>query len=482
MNIMYPKKLIETSTHGKSGSQLIKTMSKNTPTVPSPISCTPIGFSTIRYLNDSINRIRFKVNDEPILSLDSINASEPSFVTFINLMVGIHGDMIVRPPVTLISSLQSPTMFSLLGNESVSYEGGITETGTVNMLGHDISIENTVMTLPDMLTGEITYCRLGKVIKNPYKVEIHQFGDESSYYDTLLEYDFNKYQSDLDYNWNYGDPIIGVSCGGFPMVSFVPEALGDTEISYVYFSYSIDSDAFDDELFYGETITINGNGYIIADVLDAHDGIVVNDGVVRLESKDGGYRISSCCTVARQPITISIQNPYITFEDDDTDQTGLFKNFKITDNHRYDAVITPPAITPFRASNIIKLYMSNTQTSKLWGVISINGVSYGRQQFIDGFGTRSVFVNGLEFECRYDDDSYFIMSLGELYSTEVVNENIYYKIEIEFETGSNNLKPSNVEYKSNYNFREIVSNETSSLNVNANKVTAFMKYVQYQPM
>ena len=373
-------------------------------------------------------------------------------------------------------------MFSLLGNESVSYEGGITETGTVNMLGHDISIENTVMTLPDMLTGEITYYRLGKVIKNSYRIEIHQFGEESSHYDTLLEHDFNKDQRELDDNWSYGDPIIVMSCGAFPMVSFVPEALGDIETSYVYFRYEIDSDAFDDELFYGETITINGNGYIIADVLDADDGIVVNDGVVRLESWAGRFRISSCCTALRQPISISMENPYITFEDADPISHELFKNFKITNNHRYDAVITPPAITPFRATNIIKLYMSNTQTSKLWGVISINGVSYGRQQFIDGFGTRSVFVNGLEFECRYDDDSYFIMSLGELYSTEVVNENIYYKIEIEFETGSNNLKPSNIDYRNDYAYRYNNVNPTSSLNVNANKVTAFMKYVQYQPM
>lgn len=477
---MYVNKLIDKSAHGKAVSYLIRSNSTESPTVPSPISCTPIGFSTIRYLNDSINRIRFKVNDEPILSLDSINVSEPSFVTLNNLMVGIHDDMIVRPPVTLISSLQSPTMFSLLGNESVSYEGGITETGTVNMLGHDISIENTVIVLPDMLTEEITYYRLGKVIKNSYRIEIHQFGEESSHYDTLLEHDFNKDQRELDDNWSYGDPIIGMSCGAFPMVSFVPEALGDIETSYVYFRYEIDSDAFDDELFYGETITINGNGYIISDVLDADDGIVVNDGVMRLESRDGGFRISSCCTALRQPISISMENPYITFEDADPIRHELFKNFKITNNHRYDAVITPPAITPFRASNVIRLYMSNTQYSKLWGVISINGVSYGRQQFIDGFGTRNILVNGLVFECRYDDDSQFIMSLGELYSTEVVNENIYYKIEIEFETGSNNLKPSNIDYRNDYAYRYNNGNSTSSLNVNANKVTAFMKYVKYQ--
>lgn len=494
---MYPKKLIETSTHGKSVSHLIKTISKEAPVLP---KCVPVGICTIPFNINEMNSAdiySFRINDGDIVTFDPNTDNEPDFDVINKLVSVLYGkaaEFFTHPMIPGLFKFSLPDDRGVYGYPQ--YIGGVDIDGCVELLGHRINLENTVMEYPDLMTGEVTYYRISKAVSNPHKVEIlpSEEGD-FSLYDLLMETEFYKHQRLQTSTWIDGQPIVTLTCGGFELEPFIPTKLSDMEIGFVEFQTWAKSDADDTYNLLNNTyINIDNERYLFNDILDADDGVVVNDGVLKLESRDGSYLMSVCCTENRIPVNVRIDNSRLEFATMDNYPGGVrqfdegmsrpsYSNARVTDLSLLEACLTPPAIAPFHASSQTGLYVpysNHNGLTELWGEVTINGKSYGRKQFINGFREMNTAIGGHDFRFEYGDDGNLVIDLGSEYD-HGMNTNVYYKIEVKFDSDPMYLKPTNVWYNTrSWGIPFDNRNPTASLNVPTNTLTVFMKYTEMQ--
>lgn len=497
MNIMYPTRLIETSTHGKSVSHLIKTLSNK----PAPPKCTPIGIGTISfnpYDNIVPDVYSFRINDGDIVTVEmNVEVEIPPSLDVItkmyDFMTGKTDDAFVYPPIPLLYKFHLPDDIGV--HSYPQYVGGVDGDGCVELYDHRINLENTIMQYPNLVTGEVTYYRISKAVSKPHKVEILP-GEEGlfSFYDALMIDEFYRHQRLQISPWVDGEPIVTLTCGGFELEPFIPTELSDIELGFVEFQTWAKSDADDTYALLNNTyINIDDKSYLFNDILDADDGVVVNDGVLRLESRDGSYLMSVCCTENRIPVDVRIDNSRLEFVVMDNQPGGVrqldvgmplpsYSNARVTDVSLLEACLTPPAIAPFHASRQTGLYVpysNHDGLKELWGEVTINGKSYGRKQFIDGFrDDLNTVIDGHTFHFYYGDDGNLVINLGSDYG-HGMNTNVYYKIEVKFDSDPMYLKPTNVWYNTrSWNIPFNDRNPTGSLNVPTNTLTVFMKYTE----
>jgi hypothetical protein len=259
------------------------------------------------------------------------------------------------------------------------------------------------------------------------------------------------------------------------------------EIGFVEFQAWAKSDADDTYDLLDKTyINIGDQRYLFNDILDADDGVVVNDGVLKFESRDGSYLMSVCCTDSRTPVNIVINNPKLEFNlyGQPIGDGPQLTNARITDRSLLEACLTPPAIAPFHASRQTGLYVpysNHDGLNELWGEVTINGKSYGRKQFISGFRVMNTVIGGHDFRFEYGDDGNLVINLGSDYG-HGMNTNVYYKVEVKFDSDSMYLKPTNVWYNTrSWSVPFYDRNPTASLNVPTNTLTVFMKYTENAP-
>lgn len=495
---MYPKKLIETSTHGKSVSHLIKTLDKK----PAPPKCVPVGIGTIafnQYDNIVPDVYSFRINDGDIVTVE-MNVEMPPSLDVITKMydfvTGKTDDAFVYPPIPLLYKFHLPDDTGVYNYPQ--YVGGVDGDGCVELYDHRINLENTVMEYPNFIPGEVTYYRISKAVSKPHKVEILP-GEEGefSFYDALMSDEFYRHQRLQISPWVDGEPMVTLTCGGFELDPFIPTELSDIELGFVEFQTWAKSDADDTyDLLNNTYINIDDKRYLFNDILDADDGVVVNDGVLKLESRDGSYLMSVCCTENRIPVDVRIDNSRLEFVvmnrypmevrqlDGGMSPPG-YSNARVTDLSSLEACLTPPAIAPFHASRQTGLhvpYGNHDGLDELWGEVTINGKSYGRKQFINGFGEIITVIGEHSFRFRYGDDGNLVIDLGSDYD-HGMNTNVYYKIEVKFDSDTMYLKPTNVWYNTrSWNVPFYDRNPTASLNVPTNTFTVFMKYMEYRPM
>lgn len=486
---MYPKKLIETSTHGKSVSHLIKTMSKEAPVLP---KCIPVGIGTIPFDLNGVNSVdiySFRINDGDIVTVRGDSDSAPELDVINKLASVLYGktdEFFTHPMIPGLHKFSPPDDWGVHGYPQ--YIGGVDIDGCVELLGHRINLENTVMEYPDIMTENISYYRISKAVSKPHKVEIlpSEEGD-FSLYDLLMETEFYKHQRLQTPTWVDGQPIVTLTCGGFELEPFIPTKLSDMEIGFVEFQTWAKSDADDTYDLLNKTyINIGDQRYLFNDILDVDDGVVVNDGVLKFESRDGSYLMSVCCTDSRTPVNIVINNPKLRVNllSSNGDREVPYSNARVTNSSLFEACLTPPAIAPFHASSQTGLYVpysDHNGLKELWGEVTINGKSYGRKQFINGFRELSTVIGGHDFRFHYGDDGNLVINLGSDYG-HGMNTNVYYKVEVKFDSDPRYLKPTNVWY--NTRSRSVPfydKNPTASLNVPTNALTVFMRYTENDP-
>lgn len=499
MNITYPNKLIERLTHGKSTSHLIKTMSKEAPALP---KCIPVGIGTIPLdiiMMDNPDIYSFRINDGDIITVrtDTEDGFDiDALAKMDDFILGKTDDAFVYPTIPFLYKFHLPDDMRMYNYPQ--YVGGVDSDGCVELLGHRINLENTIMEYYDNITDEITYYRISKAVSKPHKVEILP-GEEGlfSYYDALMSDEFYRHQRLQVSPWLDGEPMVTLTCGGFELEPFTPTELSDMEIGFVEFQTWAKSDADDTyDLLDNTYININDDRYLFNDILDADDGVVVNDGVLKLESRDGSYLMSVCCTENRIPVDVRIDNSRLEFVVMDNQPGGVrqldvgmplpsYSNARVTDLSLLEACLTPPAIAPFHASRQTGLYVpysNHDGLDELWGEVTINGKSYGRKQFIDGFrDDLNTVIDGHTFHFYYGDDGNLVINLGSDYG-HGMNTNVYYKIEVKFDSDPMYLKPTNVWYNTrSWNIPFNDRNPTGSLNVPTNTLTVFMKYTENVP-
>lgn len=488
MNIMYPKKLIETSTHGKSVSHLIKTLGNK----PAPPKCVPVGIGTIafnQYDNNVPDVYSFRINDGDIVTVE-MNVEMPPSLDVITKMydfvTGKTDDAFVYPPIPLLYKFHLPDDMGMYNYPQ--YVGGVDSDGCVELYDHRINLENTIIQYPNLVTGEVTYYRISKAVSKSHKVEILP-GEEGlfSFYDTLMIDEFYRHQRLQISPWVDGEPMVTLTCGGFELEPFIPTKLSDIELGFVEFQTWAKSDADDTYNLLNNTyINIDDNRYLFNDILDADDGVVVNDGILKFESRDGSYLMSVCCTDSRTPVNIVINNPKLEFNlyGQPIGDGPQLTNGRVTDDSLLEACLTPPAIAPFHASNQTGLYVpyvNHEGLVELWGEITINGKSYGRKQFINGFRDINTIIDGHEFQFQYGEDGNLVIYLGSDFG-HYMNTNVYYKIEVNFDSDPMYIKPTNVWYNTrSWNIPFYSTNPTASLNVPTNTLTVFMKYSEHVP-
>ena len=493
---MYPKKLIETSTHGKSVSHLIKTLSNK----PAPPKCTPIGIGTISfnpYDNIVPDVYSFRINDGDTITVrtDTGDGFDIDALAKMNdFMTGKTDDAFVYPAIPLLYKFHLPDDMGMYNYPQ--YVGGVDGDGCVELYGHRINLENTIIELPNIITRDVTYYRISKAVSKSHKVEILP-GEEGlfSFYDALMSNEFYRHQRLQISPWVDGEPMVTLTCGGFELEPFIPTELSDIELGFVEFQTWAKSDADDTYNLLNNTyINIDDKRYLFNDILDADDGVVVNDGVLKLESRDGSYLMSVCCTENRIPVDVRIDNSRLEFVVMDNQPSGgvrqfdegmslpSYSNARVTDDSLLEACLTPPAIAPFHASRQTGLYVpysNHDGLKELWGEVTINGKSYGRKQFIDGFrDDLNTVIDGHTFHFYYGDDGNLVINLGSDYG-HGMNTNVYYKIEVKFDSDPMYLKPTNVWYNTrSWNIPFNDRNPTGSLNVPTNTLTVFMKYTE----
>lgn len=495
---MYPNKLIETSTHGKSVSYLIKTISKEAPVLP---KCVPVGIGTIPFDMDYMNSIdeySFRINDGDILTFSNDSNTMPELDVISKLFDFMYGkteEAFVYPVIPALHKFHLPDDVGMYNYPQ--YVGGLDMDGCVELLGHRINLENTVMEYPDIMTDKSTYYRISKAVSKPHKVEIFPSEEsDSSFYDFLMDTEFYKHQRLQIPTWVDGQPIVTLTCGGFELEPFTPTELSDMEIGFVEFQTWAKSDADDTYNVLDNTyINIDNERYLFNDILDADDGVVVNDGVLKLESRDGSYLMSVCCTENRIPVNVRIDNSRLEFATMDNHPSEVrqydggmplprYSNARVTDLSSFEACLTPPAIAPFHASSQTGLhvpYSNHNGLTELWGEVTINGKSYGRKQFINGFREMNTVIGGHDFRFEYGDDGNLVIDLGSEYD-HGMNTNVYYKIEVKFDSDPMYLKPTNVWYNTrSWGIPFDNRNPTASLNVPTNTLTVFMKYTENEP-
>ena len=483
---MYPKKLIETSTHGKSVSHLIKTMSKEAPVLP---KCIPVGIGTIPFdINEmgGADVYHFRINDGDVVTVEMNTDNAPDFDVINKLfdfMYGKTDEAFVYPAIPTLHKFHLPDDVGMYNYPQ--YVGGLDIDGCVELLGHRINLENTVMEYPDIMTNNINYYRISKAVSKPHKVEVLP-GEEGdfSFYDLLMETEFYKHQRLQTPTWVDGQPLVTLTCGGFELEPFTPTELSDMEIGFVEFQVWAKSDADDTYDLLNKTyINIGDQRYLFNDILDADDGVVVNDGVLKFESRDGSYLMSVCCTDSRTPVNIVINNPKLEVNllTSDREREVPYSNARVTNSSLLEACLTPPAIAPFHASRQTGLYVPysrHTGLKELWGEVTINGKSYGRKQFINEFREMRTVIGGHNFRFEYGDDGNLVINLGSEYG-HGMNTNVYYKVEVKFDSDPIYLKPTNVWYNTrSWSVPFYDRNPTASLNVPTNTLTVFMKYTE----
>lgn len=486
--IKYRTKLIEKLTHGKSVSHLIRTMSKEAPVLP---KCIPVGMGTIPLDMSGMNSVdvySFRINDGDIVTVRGDSDMVPDFDVINKLSSVLYGktdEFFTHPMIPGLHKFSLPDDWGVYGYPQ--YIGGVDIDGCVELLGHRINLENTVMEYPVIMTDEITYYRISKAVSKPHKVEIlPSEEDDFSLYDLLMDIEFYKHQRLQTPTWVDGQPIVTLTCGGFELEPFTPTELSDMEIGFVEFQAWAKSDADDTYDLLNKTyINIGDQRYLFNDILDADDGVVVNDGVLKFESRDGSYLMSVCCTDSRTPVNIVINNPKLEFNlyGQPIGDGPQLTNARITNRSLLEACLTPPAIAPFHASRQTGLYVpysNHDGLKELWGEVTINGKSYGRKQFINGFRTINAVIGGHDFRFRYGDDGNLVINLGSDYG-HGMNTNVYYKIEVKFDSDPMYLKPTNVWYNTrSWSVPFYGKNPTASLNVPTNVFTVFMKYMEMQ--
>lgn len=497
----YPTKLIETSTHGNAASHLIKTLDKK----PAPPKCTPIGISTIvgdiSIRPDKIT-YKFRINDGPIEEIIENFALQSEFTEndtgelekAYNLVDGISDGIAVYPSISMLQKFWPPDSSWL---RTPDYVGGLNEDGVVNLLGHDINLEDTVVVVYGAFMDDITYFRVGKAIRNIHKVEVfpsdESYGGEGpyirSYYGNLMYDEFYKYQKSKESEWVSGDPIVTLSCGGLPMTPLVPSKMSDVECGFVEFQIYGKSDEYDHyELINKMTFKVDDVSYSFNEVVYSDSGIPVNDGMLTITELDGSYIMSVCCTNNRTPVNVVFDDPMLVFEVSSNGPgpgSGIYPNWVSPSDGSLEAVLTPPAIAPFGASNQIGLHVPDRGVGELWGVVSINGISYGRVKLCNSSSETTFVVNGHLFHVNYREDYNMVITLGGRSGQIPVGQNsyTYYKIEIEFDTDPMYLNPTGVWYQTQGWSNPLNNNNfTTSLDMRTNKLTAFMKYVEYIPM
>lgn len=500
MNIMYPTRLIETSTHGNAVSHLIKTLDKK----PAPPKCIPVGISTISTYGllmdgdtSEVMTFKFRINDGPIeeiiMSPEGLGESEEEMIAnlekMMDFMYGVSENIAVYPNVVLLQKFCPPDQSWAMGTPA--QVGGLSEDGTLNLLGHDVNVEDTVAIIPNEVTQEITCFKVDKAIRNLHKVEIFPSlsGDGyRSYFDILLDSEFYKHQKSKESQWTEVDSIVTLSCGGLPMTPFVPSKMSDVESGFVQFEIYGKSDEYDHyELINEMTFKVDGVSYSFNEVVYSDSGIPVNDGMLTITELDGSYLISVCCTNNRTPVNVVFDDPMLVFEVPSTGpESIMYPNWASPSDGSLEAVLTPPAIAPFEANYKIGLHVPNRGIGELWGVVSINDVSYGRVKLCNGSSETTFVVNGHSFYTYYREDYNMVITLGGRFGEIPVGQNVYtyYKIEIEFDTDPMYLKPTGVWYQTRgwNNPLSYDKNPTTSLDMRTNKLTAFMKYAEYRPM
>ena len=487
---MYPNKLIETSTHGKSVSHLIKTINSKTPVLP---KCIPVGIGTIPFDLNGVNSVdiySFRINDGDIVTVrggDSDSAPELDVINKLaSVLYGKTDEFFTHPMIPGLHKFSPPDDWGVYGYPQ--YVGGLDIDGCVELLGHRINLENTVMEYPDIMTDNISYYRISKAVSKPHKVEILPSEEsDSTVYDLFMDIEFYKHQKLQIPTWVYGQPIVTLTCGGFELQPFTPTELSDLEVGFVEFQVWARSDADDTYDLLNKTyINIGDQRYLFNDILDVDDGVVVNDGVLKFESRDGSYLMSVCCTDSRTPVNIVINNPKlgVNLLSSNGDREVPYSNARVTNSSLFEACLTPPAIAPFHASSQTGLYVpysDHNGLKELWGEVTINGKSYGRKQFINGFRELSTVIGGHDFRFHYGDDGNLVINLGSDYG-HGMNTNVYYKVEVKFDSDPRYLKPTNVWY--NTRSRSVPfydKNPTASLNVPTNALTVFMRYTENDP-
>lgn len=479
-------------THGKAVSRLIKTLNKE---APPPPKCTPVGIGTIAfdpYRPITPDVYSFRINDGDIVTARIDTDEAPDIDVILKMFDFLYGktdDAFVYPAIPGLHKFHLPDDGGMYNYPQ--YVGGLGSDGCVDLLGHRINLENTVMEYPDLMSGEVKYCRISKAVSKPHKVEVlpHEEGD-FSFYDILMESEFYKHQQLQESNWIEGQPLITLTCGGFELEPFVPSKLSDMEIGFVEFEAWAISDAdYTDTLLYNTQVKIDDKSYLFSDIIDSRDGVVVNDGILHLESRDGSYLMSVCCTDKRIPIDVRIENSRLEFQitesnDSETVLPSPYSNARVTDRSLLEACLTPPAIAPFHASNKTALYVpygDHSGLTELWGEVTINGKSYGRKQFINGFREMRTVIGGHDFRFEYGDDGNLVINLGSDYG-HGMNTNVYYKVEVKFDSDPMYLKPTNVWYNTrSWGMPFHDRNPTASLNVPTNTFTVFMKYTENVP-
>ena len=486
---MYPNKLIETSTHGRSMSHLIKTINSKTPVLP---TCIPVGICTIPLDIHETNRAdiySFRINDGDIVTFEANTGNVPDLDVINKLTSVLYGktdEFFTHPMIPGLHKFSLPDNWGVDGYPQ--YVGGVDIDGCVELLGHRINLENTVMEYPDIMTDNITYYRISKAVSKPHKVEIlPSEEDDFSLYDLLMDIEFYKHQKLQTPTWVDGQPIVTLTCGGFELEPFTPTELSDMEIGFVEFQAWAKSDADDTYDLLNKTyINIGDQRYLFNDILDADDGVVVNDGVLKFESRDGSYLMSVCCTDSRTPVNIVINNPKLEVNllSSNGDRKVPYSNARVTNSSLLEACLTPPAIAPFHASRQTGLYVPYSKHNglkELWGEVTINGKSYGRKQFIDEFREMRTVIGGHNFRFEYGDEGNLVINLGSDYG-HGMNTNVYYKVEVKFDSDPMYLKPTNVWYNTrSWSVPFHDRNPTSSLNVPTNTLTVFMKYTENVP-
>lgn len=491
MNIMYPKKLIEISTHGKSVSHLIKTMSKEAPVLP---KCTPSGIGSIELplKEDPFNiPCRFRVNGGKITDYypdedgDFDESDNELTSALMSILLGITGEGLNHIPIEFCHKFTYPDNNSTYGTPV--YVGGVNEDGVVKLFDHDINLENTVVGMPTVDGSDYVYHRIGKAERIPLQVDILPIDGVLSMYDNLMETEFYRNQKLKNPTWVVGQPITTLSCGGFKLNPFIPTKISDVEYGFVAFQAHPRSDADDESVFTNGKIIIDGVPYVIRDLLDSSDGLMINDGVLNISEQGRyNYMITMCCTVNRTQVMIAMENPKVSFSPSHSPE--VMSNAMYTSDTKLEACLTPPAIAPFGVTNQTGLYVpygDDSRLTELWGDISINGISYGRKRFIDGFrDLNDVSIGGIRFQFYYGDDGVFTMTLGDMFGSSEgkVNLNVYYSIEIKFDSDPLYLKPTNVYYGSHRRSVPYYNpNPSGSLDVVTNTFRVFMKYIESVP-
>lgn len=506
----YPTKLVERSVHGKTSSYLVKVTGKETPSLP---KCIPVGISTIGSYGILIpeNVVhRFRINDGPIEVIEvSMGSSEGNPIVpekVKNLINGVSMGLGVYPNITGLQKFYPPDAGWFPGIPD--YVGGLSENGVVNLFGHDINVEDTVYVEYGFGPDDVTYFKVNKAIRNEHKVELFPSDEPEegrhSYYSNLMDNEFYRHQKSKESEWLPGEPIVTLSCGAVPFTPFIPSKPSDIECGYVEVKMRFRDGGDFGELSGPIMFKVDGVSYPFKATVDSDSGIPVNDGMLTITNIDGAYVVSVCCTDSRTPVTVAFDDPRVIFDIYNRygPQQSYSNSIKSPDGS-LKAILTPPAIAPFGASNQIGLHVPNRGVGELWGVVSINGVSYGRKKLGGGSSKSSFIVNGHTFNSRYDEDYNVIITLGDdgqggggiiLGGKGVVvgggqprpvtdsggnwNPYTYYKIEIEFDTTSTYLKPTGVWYQTQgWDNPLLNKNFTTSLNTRTNKLTAFMRYM-----